>query len=111
MTSTRQIRASGGTGLALPSKHSGASPGARERGSMMTVELSAVQNPDFAEPRLLPGDEERVVGSLGEAADVCRAWIAEHDLGSGNWTGGVVRDDDRTMLARISYNGRVWPTE
>lgn len=52
-------------------------------------------------------DAWRVVGSIEEASDVCCNFIDENDLGGGNWSGGnVFRDGE--MVARISYNGRIW---
>ena len=41
----------------------------------------------------------------------CREFIDEHDLGGGNWSGGEVYEEG-TLVARVSYNGRVWrPSE
>lgn len=48
--------------------------------------------------------------SLDEAADFCRAFIARNELGSGNWNGGTVRQGKK-IVARVSYNGRVWTPE
>jgi hypothetical protein len=50
------------------------------------------------------------VASLEEASASCLAFIAEHDLGGGNWSGGQVRDTATgVVVARVSYNGRLWP--
>lgn len=45
------------------------------------------------------------------ASDACRAYIVEHDLGGGNWTGGKLVDGNGTHVANISYNGRIWPVQ
>ncbi len=79
----------------------------------MTVFLSNRGNPDFRQDHRhqIPGtprDQWVEVADLDEASRVCRAYIVEHDLGSGNWTGGEVRSDLNEVVARISFNGRVW---
>ncbi len=81
---------------------------------MLQVQLSNVGNPDFcqAPDRPLPGTGGTVwvqVRTLREAVKVCRDYIAAHELGGGNWTGGDVLDETtREVVARVSYNGRVW---
>lgn len=67
------------------------------------------QNPDMA----LPGVESTwaSVGSLGEASAVARQYIDEHGLGGGNWSGGTVKNKQGKVVARVSYNGRVWTGE
>lgn len=51
------------------------------------------------------------VTSLEEATNVCRKYITHFNLGSGNWLGGKVIDDNNNFVARISYNGRIWDSE
>ena len=46
--------------------------------------------------------------SLTEASQVCRRYIDRNNLGGGNWTGGRVLDEHGAVVARVSYNGRVW---
>jgi len=79
----------------------------------MKVILSSCGNPDYGQvaSRSLPGVRRRTVAitTLAEAAAVCRAYIIEHQLGSGNWSGGDVIDDEAVVVAHVSYNGRVWP--
>ena len=79
---------------------------------MLTVKLAACGNPDFGQSTgPLPGIPRRTVEvkDLAEASAVCLRFIAEHDLGVGNWAGGEVRDGRKKIVARVSYNGRVWP--
>lgn len=76
---------------------------------MFTVRLSARQNPDLPSRQDLPRARTVQVASLEDASERCRAFIAEHDLGGGNWSGGQVRDiATGAVVARVSYNGRVW---
>ena len=59
-------------------------------------------------------DKERVyfqVSNLAEASEVCQRYIAHFNLGSSNWTGGRVVNDNSDFVARISYNGRLWDSE
>jgi hypothetical protein len=83
-------------------------PGTRDEGDaeMMTVTLSAGRNPDFAS-RSLPKRQTVTVTSLAEAVSACRDYIEVNDLGGGNWTGGQIKWSGR-IVARVSYNGRVW---
>lgn len=84
---------------------------ASEPASGLVLQLQADPNPDFSlgsheasvsvPQRLVPVD------SLAEAQSLALAFIAEHDLGSGNWTGGLVLRDGEPY-ARVSYNGRIW---
>jgi hypothetical protein len=77
-----------------------------------TVVLDNRGNPDFGQDpnRRLPDTCRRVVRckSLEEAATQCQDYITYYQLGGGNWTGGSVRQGNK-KVARISYNGRVWP--
>lgn len=75
---------------------------------VMVVKLASVPNLDRYE-----GAERAIaatyveVASFADAAAVCRRFITKHDLGSGNWSGGQVFRGLK-LLARVSYNGRVW---
>lgn len=76
-----------------------------------TVTVAAVDNPDVPnDTRGNTPDDSIEVCSLEEASNVCRRYIADHGLGSGNWAGGEVRDMHGKVVARISYNGRIWPS-
>lgn len=85
--------------------------GSTESASGLVLQLQADPNPDFA-----PGSHEASIAvplllvpveSLGSAQSQALRFIAEHDLGAGNWTGGLVLRDGQPY-ARISYNGRIW---
>jgi hypothetical protein len=47
------------------------------------------------------------VSTLADASDVVLAYIGRNGLGGGNWTGGQVIKGGK-VVARISYNGRIW---
>ena len=79
-----------------------------------TVSLSAEPNPDY--------DEYSIEGSINipevtvpvkdidEAKLKVREFIDQHNLGSGNWSGGQIYKDGKP-IAHISFNGRVWEGE
>jgi hypothetical protein len=75
------------------------------------VMLMSVGNPDHGQnPFLsLPGVRSKnvAVKTLKEASDVCRKFIDDNGLGGGNWSGGDVFKEN-VIVARVSYNGRVW---
>lgn len=50
------------------------------------------------------------VSSLAGARDKCEAFRDEHSLGGGNWAGGHVASDGK-VVARVSYNGRIWAND
>jgi hypothetical protein len=57
----------------------------------------------------LTSTEAVEAGSLTEASLAVRSFITANDLGSSDFTGGDVYDLKTNMLiARISYNGRIW---
>ena len=78
----------------------------------LVVVLSAVPNPDFDrrswEATVSIQPKEKVVADFREASRAVQKFIAENNLGGGNWPGGPVYDDTGTQVAYISYNGRVW---
>ena len=79
----------------------------------MFVQLSSVGNPDFRQnpDTILWGCEENKaveVSSFKEASQVCKDFIERNDLGSGNWAGGLILDNNGNAIAHVSYNGRVW---
>ena len=82
----------------------------RERA--LSVELSSVGNPDYQQDpdRPLPGVPSLTVKALSllDASRRVRAYIVANELGSGNWSGGTVRDFGGRLVARISYNGAAW---
>jgi hypothetical protein len=76
----------------------------------LRVTLSSAGNPDhdqyYGEDVLSPTLLVEVK-DFSEASTACRAYIAQHNLGAGNWTGGTITQGNR-IVARVSYNGRVW---
>ena len=77
----------------------------------MTLTLSSVGNPDYGQyygKNVLSPTQRIEVRDFADASEVCRAYIAKYDLGSGNWTDAIIRQGKR-RIARVSYNGRVWP--
>ena len=76
---------------------------------MLTVTLSSTPNPDHDE-WVAPAPSFTVeVPDMEQASLACRDYIDEFDLGAGNWSGGdVFRGEQK--IARISYNGKIWPS-
>jgi hypothetical protein len=79
----------------------------------LVVHLEAVPNYDYTSPdNPLRNMRERSsyvpVSGLVEASRVVRQYIEGHEMGSGNWAGGEVWDDQGKHVATVSYNGRVW---
>ena len=79
-----------------------------------TVEVAAEPNPDYSDrygdPRasVSISPHRILVQSYVEAGIVVQRFIAKHELGSGNWTGGTIRDASGKVIGHVSYNGRVW---
>lgn len=78
----------------------------------LQVTLSSVPNRDFnnrfEQQQKAIAPVYVVVANYAEASGVCRNFIADNDLGGGNWTGGQIRDEFGDLIGRVSYNGRVW---
>lgn len=76
-----------------------------------SVTLSSVGNPDYGQNpnRSLPGlkNSKVAVKTKQEASDACRKFIDDNQLGGGNWSGGDIFSEGN-LVARVSYNGRVW---
>ena len=51
------------------------------------------------------------IESLKGARELCRKFIKEFNLGSSNWIGGRIIDENNNFIAQISYNGRIWNDE
>lgn len=67
-------------------------------------------NPDFNETQPKSKPMKYPVDDLKTAAKICQKYIEENDLGGGNWVGkaGFVYDKNNKLIAKISYNGRIW---
>lgn len=77
------------------------------------VILSSCGNPDFGQhPDMeLFGAEPnsvRPISSFKEASDLCNEFIRGNELGSGNWSGGNILDENKEPFAQVSYNSKVW---
>jgi hypothetical protein len=75
----------------------------------MTVRLSSCGNPDLMQN---PNDSLSPtiifeVATLEGASRICMRYIANMNLGGGNWSGGQVYKGNK-QIARVSYNGRIW---
>lgn len=78
----------------------------------MILTLSSIGNPDHGQNPFLPmfGCEDNstiTVSSYNEAAEICLSYIKRNELGSGNWSGGEVYDDEGNLVALIAYNGKI----
>ena len=78
----------------------------------MRLLLASVGNPDFNQDPDRPmwscePDKEVDVNSFAEASKACRQFINDNDLGGGNWAGGKIYEGSK-LIAKVSYNGRVW---
>jgi len=78
----------------------------------MKLILSSTGNPDHGQNPFLPvfGCEDNftaTVSSFSEATTECLAFIKRNNLGSGNWSGGEIFNDENNLIARIAYNGKV----
>ena len=75
------------------------------------VVLASAGNPDHGqdpgEPLFGVSPCKATVTTLNDASAACRRYISDNGLGGGNWTGGDVISNGK-VVARVSYNGRVW---
>lgn len=85
-----------------------------QQSNSFVVVLCSVGNPDRKQytksvsiPEFVP------FGTLGEASEICRNYISEWDLGSGNWgdESGAIYHPVKGLIAHVSYNGRIWDNE
>ena len=77
----------------------------------MEVTLASCGNPDHFQNPDQPmygceSDCKVSVNSLEEASVECRKFIDSNFLGSGNWAGGDVFEENK-CIAKIAYNGRI----
>ena len=73
----------------------------------LTMKCKSVGNPDHGQyapvsvPQVIEGT------SLGEIREKALKYIAEWDLGGGNWPNCIVKQDGKA-IGYMSYNGRFW---
>lgn len=79
---------------------------------MLRVVMMGMGNPDYGQSvfTMVAPVQVAMVNDLAEASIVCRNYIAEHNLGGGNWRGEIF-DNAVELVAVVSYNGRVWSPE
>ena len=82
---------------------------AKNNNSLVVV-CKSEGNPDYGQYAPISDTEYFPVNTLQEAAQKCREYIDENDLGGGNWSGGDVYDINGKVIAHVTYNGRVWNT-
>ncbi len=77
---------------------------------MLLVECECFVNPDFGQYSPPAPDLRLAVRDLTCAVRALLAWIRLFNLGGGNMMSANVVDLTKgAVVARISYNGRVWP--
>jgi hypothetical protein len=81
---------------------------------LFRVVLMSCGNPDYGQTA--PQSPTRIVpvDDLLEARSVVMAYLAEWNLGGGNWpakAGCVYPHDSSICIAHVSYNGRVWTND
>lgn len=74
---------------------------------MIEMKLRSVGNPDFGQCAPVSEPKVVLVPDLKAAVAACEQYIAENDLGGGNWVDPKVVQDGK-LIGYISYNGRFW---
>lgn len=82
---------------------------AKNNNSLVVV-CKSEGNPDYKQYAPISDTKYFPINTLQEAAQKCREYIDENDLGGGNWAGGDVLDINGKVIAHVTYNGRVWNT-
>jgi hypothetical protein len=77
---------------------------------LYTVNLHSHGNPDYAQYAPVSEPRVEVCNSMKECVEACMKYIADNDLGGGNWAKVFITRDGR-KLASVSYNGRLWDPE
>ena len=77
---------------------------------MYTMTLSSTVNMDFPPERRVPAGPTETVTfeNLIAAGYHVIAYCNRHDLGGGSLKRVEVTDDTGAVVARVSYNGRIW---
>ena len=78
----------------------------------LVVRLESRGNPDYQQDHkaYISPPLTRPCDTFAEAVEYCRNYIGTYNLGGGNWTGGQIYHPTKGMIAKVSYNGRVWKT-
>ncbi len=74
-----------------------------------TVVLRSVGNPDFAQYAPVSTRKKVLAQKLSEIQKACMDYIAQWNLGGGNWPPCPVRRNGK-VVGHFSYNGRFWRT-
>lgn len=79
--------------------------------SRYTMTIKTVGNPDFGQDhrKSVSPESHLTFATLAEAGPLLRAYVDQWSIGSGNLCPVMVTDEDGNDIARVSYNGRVWP--
>lgn len=74
------------------------------------VTCSSIGNPKYGESPNLPVSIPQSIPceTLRQCSDACKAYIEENGLGGSHWTGGDVYHPTKGLIARVSYNGKLW---
>lgn len=51
------------------------------------------------------------IENILSAKKLCQNFIDEFNLGSSDWIGGRIVDENFNFIARVSYNGNIWDNE
>ena len=74
------------------------------------VFLRSCGNPDLGEcpyEEIVPPQFVQAA-SIEECSEVVRNYIEDNNLGSGQWCGGQVYEEEVGYIGKISYNGKFW---
>ena len=69
------------------------------------------KNAQFEELNKPDGNIFFEINSIKEASELCSKFIDKYNLGSSNWAGGKIVNENFDFIATVSYNGRVWDNE
>lgn len=72
------------------------------------VTLSSCGNPDKRQYAAISSKRIEPCTTFEDAVKHCNDYIQDNDLGGGNWNAGHIMHPTKGIIARVSYNGRVW---
>ena len=78
---------------------------------MLSATFHAPGNPDFRQYAPIAPSKKVTANTLDEISAAASAYIAQYDLGGGNWKTPTVTDETGKAIATISYNGKIWPVD